>query len=92
MDAKKLKEVFSDKEFVERLGELDKPEDVQAELKKKGIDVSVEELIAFKDKLSKTGDQELSESELEDAAGGGDLWDIFQSVESITKKAIKAGW
>ena len=59
---------------------------------KKGIDVSVEDLIELKDKLCKTGDGELSESELEATAGGGDLWSLFTSAEEFGKKLFSTKW
>ena len=42
MDEKLVKEVFSDKEFVMSLLKLDTPEEVQAALKEKGIDLTIE--------------------------------------------------
>ena len=71
MDEKKIKEVFSDEEFMKHLVTLDEPEDVQKALKEKGIDLTVEQIVELKDRLVNFSDQELSESELEATAGGG---------------------
>ncbi len=60
--------------LAEKLAELENPEDVQSLLKEEGIDFSVEEINELRDALLKTVekdvDDELSEDDLEEVAGG----------------------
>ena len=70
MDEQKVKEVFSDEAFVKELVELDTPEEVQARLKEKGVDVSVEEIEQIAKALQSQAEGELDEDALEDVAGG----------------------
>ncbi len=75
MNVEKIKEVFSDEAFVEALVAKETPEEVQAMLLEKDIEVSVEDIIEAKDYIVKKIEQdeenfELSEEELEDVSGG----------------------
>ena len=76
MDEKRIKEVFSDKAFVEGLLKLETPEEVQKAFAGKGVTVSVEEIIKLKDALVKASQKaaesggELSMEDMEDVAGG----------------------
>ena len=69
----KFEEVCKDEEFVKSLLALDGPADVKAALEGKGIEMTEEEIIQVRDalvKISEKGGEELSEDELESAAGG----------------------
>ena len=44
MDKERIKEIFSDKEFVTELIGLETPTDIQALLKTKGIDLDLEQI------------------------------------------------
>ena len=44
MDKERIKEIFSDKEFVTELISLETPTDIQALLKTKGIDLDLEQI------------------------------------------------
>jgi len=77
MDEKRIKEVFSDEVFVKGLLELEAPEEVQAALKTKDIDFTMDEIMRLHDELVKTGKKadengELSLEQLDDVAGGLD--------------------
>ena len=75
MDTNKIKEIFSDQAFVKSLLEKDTAAQVQAELKKKGIDLSEKEVMKLRDEIVKhtengTKPEELSLDQLDDVAGG----------------------
>lgn len=66
----KVKEVFSDKAYVEGLLKLETPEEVQASLKEKGVEFSIQDILKAKDLLAKSENGELSDEELESVTGG----------------------
>lgn len=76
MDKERIKEIFSDKEFVTELLSLENPEDVQNLLKTKGIEADLDQICKLGEILDKKlnamtmEDGEISEEELEDVAGG----------------------
>ena len=77
MNEERMKEIFADEEFVKKFFGKENPEEAQALLAEKDIDVSIEELVAIKDIIVKkmqseeNGESaELTEEELEDVAGG----------------------
>ena len=77
MNEERIKEVFSDEEFVKELFSKETPEEAKALLEEKDIDFSVEDLIKLREilvaKLQKSEgseEVELGEDELEDVAGG----------------------
>ena len=77
MNEERIKEVFSDEEFVKELFSKETPEEAQAILAEKDIDFSVEDLIKLREilvaKLQKSEgseEVELGEDELEDVSGG----------------------
>jgi len=77
MNEERIKEVFSDEEFVKEFFSKETPEEAQAMLAEKDIDVSVEELIAIKNivdeklKSAENGeDDEICDDDLENVAGG----------------------
>ena len=72
MDETRIKEVFADEAFVKQLFSLETPEEAQAALKTKGIEISISELVDLKDRLlrmTQEGD-ELSVEQLDNVAGG----------------------
>ena len=68
----KLKEVFADKAFTEKVLGLETAEDVQAALKDKGIDLSTEEINGIQTDLAKQleGGEEIGAEQLKNVAGG----------------------
>ena len=76
MDKERIKEIFSDEEFVVELLGLENPEDAQALLKTKGIDLELDQVRKMGEIINKQlnavaiEEGEISEEELEDVAGG----------------------
>ena len=77
MNVERIKEVFSDEEFMKELFSKETPEEAQALLAEKDIDLSVDELVKLKDlvveklQAAENGESvELTEEDLEDVAGG----------------------
>ena len=63
MNMEKMKEVLSDEEFVKSLFELETPEEVQAALKEKEIELSTDEICQMRDFLSRYQEGTLTEEE-----------------------------
>ena len=63
MNMEKMKEVLSDEEFVKSLFELETPEEVQAALKKKEIELSTDEICRMRDLFSRYQEGTLTEEE-----------------------------
>ena len=77
MNEERIKEIFADEEFVKELFSKETPEEAQALLAEKDIDVSIEELVKLKDIIvaklqaaENSESAELTEADLEDVAGG----------------------
>ena len=96
MDEARIKEVFSDEAFVVEMLGLENPEDVQALLKTKGIELDLEEICKFGEILDKklnamaAEDGEISEDDLEDVAGGGAAAIILPIVVTVVGCIIKS--
>lgn len=73
MNEQKIKELFSDEQFVKELLDLETPEEVQAVLADNDVDFSIEDIIKLKELLIKKEADELSDEELEEVAGGNIL-------------------
>ena len=75
MDTKKLNELFLDQAFVKSLCELETAAQVQAELKKKGLDATEQDVMKLRESLIKQIENgkhqgEMSLDQLDDVAGG----------------------
>ncbi len=77
MNEERIKEVFSDEEFVKELFSKETPEEAKALLEEKDIDFSVEDLIKLREIIIAKMEQqasseegELGEDELKDVSGG----------------------
>ena len=77
MNEERIKKIFADEEFVKELFSKETPEEAQALLAEKDIDVSIEELVKLKDLVvaklqaaENSESAELTEADLEDVAGG----------------------
>ena len=107
MNEERIREVFSDEEFVSELLTKETPEEAQALLVEKDIDVSVEDLIKIKDIMIKkveaaeNGESyELTEDELADIAGGEVVALIVMGVFLVgitaklvhTAKGVRLRW
>ena len=76
MDEMRIKEIFSDEAFVKRLLDQEEPEQIQAVLKEKGIELNFEEIEYMKSMVEKmlsgqADPEELSDDDLKDVSGGG---------------------
>lgn len=69
MSEQQIQELFSDEAFVTSILEMETPEEVQAALADKGLELSLEEISSIQNTLN-TNEGELSEDELENVAGG----------------------
>lgn len=67
-----IKEAFRDEEFVRGLFMLETPQEVQAALKVKNVELSIEEIVKIKELLIKSGESGgvLSDEELQEVSGG----------------------
>ena len=100
MDKERIKEIFSDEEFVVELLGLENPEDAQALLKTKGIDLELDQVRKMGEIINKqlnavtTEEGEISEEELEDVAGGwfAIVMPIITTVATCIYKSIKCRW
>jgi hypothetical protein len=75
MNEERIKEVFADKEFVKEFLSKETPEEAQALLAEKDIDVSVSDLCKLMDMLiakveNPDAEAELDDEALEDVSGG----------------------
>ena len=75
MDEMRIKEVFSDEAFVKQLLEQEEPEQVQALLLERDVDITIEQIVQIRDIVEKhlKGEiniNELSEEDLEKISGG----------------------
>lgn len=92
MDEMKIKEVFSDETFVKQLLEQEEPEQVQALLAEKKIEVSIKEIEIIRNLIIKhcNGElnmEELSEADLE-AVSGGAVGSVILGVASLVLSAV----
>lgn len=70
MDNQKIRDVFSDEQFVVALLELDTAEEVQSTLKEKGLEFTLDEIDQIKNQLTSSSADTLSEADLDNVAGG----------------------
>ena len=78
MNEERIREVFSNKEFLTELIAMEVPEDIQAALVEKDIDFTIDEICKMKEMVEKGIEkaavgEELSEDELNKIAGGNPL-------------------
>ena len=75
MNEERIKEVFSDEAFVKELLSKETPEEVQAMLEDKDIEVSIAEIVKLREMIIKKAenpdaDVELGDDDLEEVSGG----------------------
>ena len=91
-----IEEAFSDEAFVQKLSELESPEDAQAAFKDKGMDFSIGEITEIRDMIIEALDEmeknnvELSVEELDEVAGGFDGCCVLV-MGGLAYKAIGGG-
>ena len=91
MNEEQIKELFSDEAFVASVLALDTPEEVQAALKERGLDVTLEEIDAIQKALVKKADGELADDDLEDVAGGSLTIMAAIGIASIIGASVAGG-
>ncbi len=69
MGEQEIKKLFSDEKFVSEILDMESPEEVRSALQIKGLDLSLEEIAVIKNSLD-SAEEELSEDQLENVAGG----------------------
>lgn len=79
----KVKEIFSDKDYVTGLINLETPEDVQKSLAEKGLDLTVDQIKKIRDLALKSQDQEITDDELEKVSGGCGAGVVVSIVASV---------
>ena len=100
MNEQRMKEVFSDEAFVKSLFALETVEEVQAALKEKGVELSLEEINGIHDRLlvSINENGELSLEQLENVAGGNSLPGlvvkdpIVVKIVTAVNNALRGRW
>ena len=75
MNEERIKEVFSDEAFVKELFSKETPEEVQAMLEDKDIELSIDEIVKLREMIIKKAenpdaDVELGDDDLEEVSGG----------------------
>lgn len=63
LSKEKIEEIFSDKEFVNNLIQIEDPQQVQEVLKEKGLDLTIEEIQYVGDLVSRAINNELTDQE-----------------------------
>ncbi len=75
-----LKSLMADRAFVEKIAHLEEPEDVQAAFAENGVDITLEEINAIATMVTSSGNEELSENDMEAVTGGS-----LETIEIIAK-------
>lgn len=81
-----VKEVLSNQEVAEEFFSKETPEEAQAFLQERGVEISLDEIKEIGAALEKMQDGELSEDDLENVAGGGVIRDAYDDIISIGKE------
>ena len=84
-----LKEVLQNEEVALEFFSKETPEEAQAFLKDKGVEMSLEEVQELGKVLEAATSEELSEDDLENVAGGGVIKDAFDYIVSIANTLTK---
>lgn len=85
-----VKEVLSNQEVAEEFFSKETPEEAQAFLQEKGVEISLDEIKEIGAALEKMQDGELSEDDLENVAGGGAIRDAYDDIIGIAKDIIRS--
>ena len=89
-----IQAAFQDEKFAKGLFTLETPEEVQAALRGRGVEMTVAEIVKLRDGVVKhqTGGP-LSDSELESVAGGGDsFWSQLDNFFDQAWYSISMKW
>lgn len=89
MNEQRIKEVFSDELFMAELLQMETAEEVQAALKAKGVEFSTQDIYNIRDIVINYANlDELSDSELEEVAGGFVMPTISSDMFKLIFKGI----
>ena len=88
----KLKEIFADKDFTAKVLEMETPEEVQKAISNKGVDLTIEEIESVKQAIinQSEGNEELSDDQLENVAGGFAISTAI-AIAGVITGAVSAG-
>ena len=87
-----IKEVLANEEVAKEFFSKESPEEAQAFLKEKGVEVSLDEMKELGAALEKAQDGELGDEDLENVAGGGVIRDSFEDMIHIFDKLKPIDW
>lgn len=87
-EAAKLQKILADEDFANALIAMQSPEEVQAALSAKNVNLSIDEIMDIAVALNNAGKEEISEAELENVSGGvagvNIYWDYKKGKLNIT--------
>ena len=83
-----INEIFSDEAFLKSLSEMETAEEVQAALKEKGLDLSIDDILKIQKTLTSQENGELSEDEMENVAGGFAITAGIVSAIDVYKRQV----
>lgn len=81
----KLNALLEDEAFINKILNAEEPEQVSALFAENGVTLSVKEVEILRSRLENTDNDELSEDQLENVAGGVDLDLIDDVLNSVVK-------
>ncbi|MFG6364067.1 hypothetical protein [Schaedlerella sp.] len=83
----KLNALLEDEDFINKILNAEDPEQVSALFAENGVTLSVKEVEILRSRLENTDNDELSEDQLENVAGGVDL----DLIDDVLKSVVKVG-
>ena len=83
----KLNALLEDEAFLNKMLNAENPEQVSALFAENGITMSAKEVEILRSRLENTDNDELSEDQLENVAGGVDL----DLIDDVLKSVVKVG-
>lgn len=83
----KLNTLLEDNAFIDKILNAENPEQVSALFAENGVTLSVKEVEILRSRLENTDNDELSEDQLENVAGGVDL----DLIDDVLKSVVKVG-
>lgn len=83
----KLNALLEDEAFINKILNAEDPEQVSALFAENGVTLSVKEVEILRSRLENTDNDELSEDQLENVAGGVDL----DLIDDVLKSVVKVG-
>ena len=84
-----IKELLANEEVAKEFFSKESPEEAQAFLKEKGVEVSLDEMKELGAALEKAQYGELGDEDLENVAGGGVIKEGFEDIIYIADKLVQ---